>query len=139
MFCDEYERLEQKRRDSDLIYRVLMERDTVELDEILLGFRTRIMIRCPKLSTRFKVVTSESISGTDRHEKQFLFFFCLLLDKDYADSLIDEKNPLVPPSKFKKFHDDPNYLTLMCENLCNSTYCLREFVQKTRSLYHISG
>ncbi len=134
---------EERLQRSDLIYRVLLQRETSEIDGHISDFIKKLVAQTKgtkyKFSKRFHTITKEAIQGNDRHLKQCLFFWYIYTFKDFADSLVDEQNPQVPPDKFKRFRDDPENLRLMCSNLLDTHYCsLREFVNKTRICYFMA-
>jgi len=137
---EEYDRCEQRRRDSDLIYRVCLNPDTTEINGIISKFKETVVLR----TTGTKVTPSKgvlrminlAIDGNDRHMKQALFFWYIYSDREFAQSLIDPENPQVPPNAFKRFYDDPKHLQKLCNDLLvTKINCLREFVKQVRNCY----
>jgi hypothetical protein len=135
---DLYEQAEKRRRASDLIYRVFMDVDTAEIDAINSHFVVKMIEKWPKLSQRFRSITDEAIQGEDRHLKQGLFLWALVIDDELSKSFICPEDPLVPPAKFKKYIDRPDNLRKIVDDLRQSKIsCLRMFVERARSLYHV--
>lgn len=137
---DEYDRCERRRRASDLIYRVCLDRDTTEINDIVSKFKEKIILRTK--GTKFtpsKAVmrmVNLAIEGNDRHMKQALFFWYIYSDREFAQSLIDPENPRVPPNTFKRFYDNPNHLQKLCNDLLvTKINSLREFVKQVRNCY----
>ena len=133
---DAYMNIHEKKKESDLIFRVLMEENTDEIDKILIAFLKKSTEEFPNLSSRFRKVTLRSIKEKQlcaRAIKHGLFFLFLFLNKDYADTLIASP-PQVDPQKFKNFYE--NHLPKLCNMLLDSTITsLQDFVERTRSIY----
>lgn len=133
-----YEEIEEKKKEGDLIYRVMMELDTTEIDKILMELKESAKKEFPNLSVRFEKFTTRSITESQldaRTAKHGMFFLFLFLNKDFADSLI-QSPPKVDPQRFKRFYEI--HLPNLCNMLLNSSITsLADFVERTRSTYVI--
>jgi hypothetical protein len=135
------EESEIRHQRADLVYRLMVESDTTEIEGYIEEFIKRLTAKFHDrtLSTRFKTVADEAIHGKDRHLKQAFFFFYLFVFKDFAESLIDDQNPKVPPTKFKNFYDNPNNLSMCCKKYLGTEYVsLRQFVIEVRNSYFMA-
>lgn len=133
---DAYMDIHEKKKESDLIFRIMMDESTDEIDKILIAFLESSKKEFPKLSSRFIKVATRTIEEKHlcaRTAKHGVFFLFLFLNKEYADSLIASP-PQVDPQKFKNFYE--NHLPKLCNMLLDSTITsLQDFVERTRSIY----
>lgn len=137
---EQYARCEERRRASDLIYRVCLDPNTSEIDQIISEFRVKMIAKTKnskfKLSNLVLRMTKLAIDTKDRHMKQALFFWYIYTDEEFAKGLIDPKDPKVPPATFKRFYNDPKNLQALCNDLLSTRInCLREFVKQVRGCY----
>ena len=131
-----YQDIHEKKKESDVIFRVLMDEDTKEIDKILIALSEEAKKEFPNLSTRFDKYVKRTITEKQlcaRTAKHGLFFLFLFLNKKYADTLI-ESPPKVDPQKFKNFYE--NHLPRLCNMLLDSSIQgLQAFVERARSVY----
>ena len=130
-------RQEQLKRKCDLIYRVMMSKDTTELDKILQTFRETTLKQYSNISEMFRVQTKKTIEGKEHYSriaKHGLFFFYLWMNPTYAQTLCSAPTPLVDPLKFERFYktDLPN----ACQELLQTRITtLQAFVERVRTAY----
>lgn len=128
---------EHLRMKSDLIYRILMSKDTSELDKILTTFRQQSLDEFPNISNVFKVQTSKALAKSENYHriaKHGLFFFYLWMKPEYAQRLCSSANPKVDPVKFQLFYTE--YLPKSCQALLQSKITtLQAFVERVRTEY----
>ena len=128
---DLYQFEEQKKMESDLIYRILMNKDVTELDKML----KEVVNNRKDQSDRFNKMTSRCLSDDSRIAKHGLFFFCLYLDPAFAKSMLFPE-PKLNPYKFKIFYE--TILPKKCNDLLNGNInSLQRFVEEIRTEYII--
>jgi len=121
---------------TDLIYRILMNRDTTELDSILKKELDVVKTVHPNLGKLFndqmhKILTDKQLDTRIPKHGWFFILLWMNISKTMVDDLMDNK---VPPLKFKLFYDD--HLSKYCNELFLSKInCLQQFVEKVRSIY----
>lgn len=127
------------RRESDIVYRVLVNKDTKELDGFLKKVRSDIIKEFPDLSENFKVYTQKVIKSNKdymRAAKHGLFFFFLFLKPKVAEKLIQSPSPKTDPQRFKEFYE--NQLQQCCNDLLQSKiHSFQAFVWKVRADYFV--
>ena len=134
---DLYQVEEQKKIESDIIYNILVSRDTTLLDKLLAQILHQSNQSHPGLSKRFSTITSRCLSDTSRIAKHGLFFFGLFLCPAFAESLV-KPDPKLNPFKFKKFYE--SVLPKYCNQLLNGEITsLQKFVEEVRAEYLMCG
>lgn len=128
---------ERKKIESDLIYNILISRDTELLDKLLQEILDFAKQSHPKLSKRFHTITDRCISDKSRIAKHGLFFFGIYLVPKFAESLV-KPEPRVNPFKFKNFYETvlPKYCTQLLNGQITS---LQKFVEEIRAEYIMCG
>lgn len=130
-------REEQLKRKSDLVYRVMMSKDTTELDKILETFTEQTLKQYGNISEMFRVQTKKTIEGKEHYAriaKHGLFFFYLWMNPAYAQSLCSSPTPTVDPLKFEQFYK--TNLPNACQELLQTKITtLQAFVEKVRTDY----
>lgn len=134
---EEIARNEHLKMQSDLIYRLLMSKDTTELDNILKTFRSQTLQSYKNISEMFRVQTNKTINGKEHYAriaKHGLFFFYLWMNPAYAESLCSSPSPVVDPVKFERFYKEK--LPKSCQELLQTRITtLQAFVEKVRTDY----
>lgn len=124
---------EQTKIQSDLIYNVLMNRNTTLIDRLLKEIIDIVKSNHTGLSKRFQDMTERCINDKSRIAKHGLFFFGLYLCPTFAQGLVSP-DPKVNPVKFTIFYN--TVLPKACNKLLNGDYsCLQEFVEDIRLEY----
>ena len=134
---DLYQVEEQKRIESDIIYNILISRDTTLLDKLLSEILSESKQSHPGLSKRFDQITSRCLSDNSRVAKHGLFFFGLYLCPKFAESMV-KPEPKLNPFKFKKFYETvlPKYFNQLLNGEITS---LQKFVEEVRAEYIMCG
>ena len=134
---DLYQVEEQKRIESDIIYNILISRDTTLLDKLLQEILSQTKQTHPGLSKRFDTITNRCLSDTSRVAKHGLFFFGLYLCPKFAESMV-KPQPKLNPYKFKKFYENvlPKYFNQLLNGEITS---LQKFVEEVRAEYIMCG
>ncbi len=128
---------ERKKIESDIIYNILINRDTRLLDNMLKDILGAAQQNLPNLSKRFHEMTSRCLTDKSRIAKHGLFFFGIYLVPSFAESLV-KPDPKVNPFKFKKFYEE--ILPPYCNQLLNGEITsLEKFVQEIRAEYIMCG
>ncbi|MAT62898.1 MAG: hypothetical protein CL881_03775 [Dehalococcoidia bacterium] len=126
---------EQKKIESDIIYNILMNKETTLLDRLLTEIIDTTKKNHTDMSKRYHSMTERCIKDNSRIAKHGLFFFGLYLCPTFAESLI-KPDPKVNPIKFSIFYN--TILPQACTKLLNGEYsCLQEFVEDIRLQYVI--
>ncbi|MAJ81513.1 MAG: hypothetical protein CMF41_01205 [Legionellales bacterium] len=127
---DLYNFEENKRLQSDIIYYIMVSKDTTKLDDML-----KQILANKNFSKRFEKVTQRCLSDNSRIAKHGLFFFGLFLCPEFARSLVTPE-PKLNPYKFKIFYE--TVLPKKCNDLLNGNIsCLQRFVEEIRTEYII--
>ena len=128
---------ERKKIESDIIYNILISRDTDLLDKLLNEILNIVKQSHPNLSKRFTNISNRCIIDKSRIAKHGMFFFGIYLVPKFAESLI-KPNPKVNPFKFKIFYE--KILPKYCNQLLNGEITsLQKFVEEIRAEYIICG
>lgn len=128
---------EQKKIESDIIYNIMISRDTTLLDQLLTEILTKTKQTHPGLSKRFLETTNRCLSDKSRISKHGLFFFGLYLCPEFAKSLVTP-DPKLNPFKFKIFYE--TVLPKYCSQLLNGEITsLQKFVEEIRAEYIMCG
>ena len=134
---DLYQVEEQKRIESDIIYNILMSRDTALLNKLLEEILSETKQKHTGLSKRFDKMTRRCLSDNSRVAKHGLFFLGLYLCPKFAQSLI-KPQPKLNPYKFKSFYE--NVLPIYVNQLLNGEITsLQKFVEEVRAEYIMCG
>ena len=128
-----YERIKMK---GDLIYRVFMQKDTTELNQLLQTMIDMVVEKYPNLSDRFHTYVKRTISEDKsdvRCAKHALLLFGMSLPPEFVSSLI-AYDPQIPPEKMKEFFE--NQLPCLRDQLLNGIFSsMQEFVENARIEY----
>lgn len=128
-----YERLKMK---GDLIYRVFMQKDTTELNQLLQAMIDIVTKKYPNLSDRFHTYVKRTISEDKadvRCAKHALLLFGMSMTPEFVTSLVAD-DPQIPPEKMKQFFE--NRLPGLCDQLLNGIFSsMQEFIENVRIEY----
>lgn len=124
---------ENVKMESDVIYNAFMNKDSTELDKMIKEILDITNTKFPDLSTRFKEMTTLTLTDKSRVSKHALLMFGLYLTPEYAKTLVSPR-PKVDPNKFKHFY--MYVLPDLCQKHLNGHFTsLQEFVEYIRPAY----
>ena len=128
----ETEKIEKKRMDADLLYNILVNPNTAELEHVVALFTNLLVSKYSDMSTRMKRILEACKTDKNRLLKHSLVFFCLFQESFAVEHFL--KDNRCPPEKLSRFL--ANELKTCCETLLKGSYTsLQAFVEDARWQY----
>lgn len=133
---DVFERQENQRLESDVLYRAFFDRDASTLNKMISEIMDKTNNDITGLSTTYHALSKRTLTDDARIAKHAYLLFGLYLTPAYAQSLITP-NPIVNPVRFNHFYTIE--LPQLCNKWLNGVFTsLQEFVEEARTIYVIT-